>query len=153
MFDERSNETLVLLTLAGDSGAYETLVKKYEKAVYASAFAVTRSHHMAEDASQDAFVSAWVKLNTLAEPSKFGSWVCRIAENCAKNTLARFHAFLPLEDVEWSASSDVSAPEEDLIASEQQKEIRETVAKLPEKVRKVLELHYFSDLPIDRIAD
>ena len=153
MFDERSNETLVLLTLAGDSGAYETLVKKYEKAVYASAFAVTRSHHMAEDVSQDAFVSAWVKLNTLSEPSKFGSWVCRIAENCAKNTLARFHAFLPLEDVEWSASSDVSAPEEDLIASEQQKEIRETVAKLPERVRKVIELHYFSDLPIDRIAE
>ena len=153
MFDERSNETLVLLTLAGDSGAYETLVKKYEQAVYASALSVTRAHHLAEDAAQDAFVSAWMKLNALSEPSKFGAWVCRIAENCAKNTLARFHAFLPLEDVEWNASSDVSSPEEDLIASEQQKEIRETVARLPERVRKVIELHYFSDLPIDKIPE
>lgn len=152
MFDERSNETLVLLTLAGDSAAYEALVKKHEKAVYASALAVTHAHHLAEDSAQDAFVSAWMKLNTLSEPSKFGAWVCRIAENCAKNTLARFRAFLPLEDVEWSASSDVSAPEEKLIASEENKELRGTVARLPERVRKVIELHYFSDLPIEKIA-
>ena len=154
MFYERSDETLVLLTLAGDSGAYEELVKKYEHAVYLSALSVTHSHHMAEDAAQDAFVSAWMKLNTLTEPSKYGAWVSQIAKNCAKNMLSRFYAFMPLETVEsMSITAGASdEPEEELIASENRKELRETVAKLPKRVREVIELHYFSDLSTEMIA-
>ena len=59
-----NDETLVMLTLAGDQRAYEGLVKKHQKTVVASAFVITKSQFMAEDAAQDAFVTAWMKLNT-----------------------------------------------------------------------------------------
>ena len=55
---------------------------------------------MAEDAAQNAFVTAWMKLNTLHEPQKLTVWVCRIAKNCALNMVMRFRSFLPLEIVE-----------------------------------------------------
>ena len=75
-----TDETLVMLTLAGEQCAYEVLVVRYQRAAILSAMSVTRNQFMAEDAAQDAFVTAWMKLNTLQEPQKFGAWVCRIAK-------------------------------------------------------------------------
>ncbi len=67
--------TLVLLTLAGDQDAYEALVRRYERAVRTSAFSITHREFLAEDAAQDAFITAWIKLNLLREPSKSGARV------------------------------------------------------------------------------
>ena len=54
----QKDETLVMLTLAGDQTAFERLVVKYQSAVIAAAATVTHSRFMAEDAAQDAFVTA-----------------------------------------------------------------------------------------------
>ena len=43
------DETLVMLTLAGEQTAYEVLVTRYQKAVVSAAVAVTKNHFMAED--------------------------------------------------------------------------------------------------------
>ena len=63
-----------MLTLAGEQNAYEVLVTRYQKAVISSAMMVTKNYFMAEDAAQDAFVTAWMKLDTLQEPKKYGFW-------------------------------------------------------------------------------
>ena len=65
LYQNQNDETLVMLTLAGEEKAYEALVVRYERAVILSAASVTRNEFMAEDAAQDAFVTAWMKLNTL----------------------------------------------------------------------------------------
>ena len=85
------DETLVMLTLAGDQDAFNALVIRYQNAVIALSASVTKNRFMAEDAAQDAFVTAWMKLDTLQEPQKFGVWVCRIAKNCALNKIGRAH--------------------------------------------------------------
>ena len=72
---DHSDATLVMLTLAGDQRAYEALVTRYERAVMIAATSVAGNSFMAEDAAQDAFVSGWMKLNTLADPEKFAPWV------------------------------------------------------------------------------
>lgn len=95
-YQNESDETLVMLTLAGEQSAYEVLVIRYQKAVIASAITITKNHFMAEDAAQDAFVTAWMKLNTLQEPKKYGSWVCRIAKNCALNMISRVDFYISL---------------------------------------------------------
>ena len=66
-FQNQDDKTLVMLTLAGEQRAYEALVARYQRTVIASAARVTRSQFMAEDAAQDAFVTAWMKLDTLEE--------------------------------------------------------------------------------------
>lgn len=100
LYRDENDETLVMMTLAGEEKAYEALVVRYQKTVIASAAAVTHSHFMAEDAAQDAFTVAWMKLDTLREPQSFGAWVSRIARNCARSTLRRYHEFLPLDELE-----------------------------------------------------
>jgi len=150
-----SDETLVMLTLAGEQTAYEALVTRYQKAVVASAASVTKNHFMAEDAAQDAFVTAWMKLNTLQEPKKYASWVCRIAKNCARNMISRYRSFLPLDVVDNLNITDDGAenPAELYVLSEERNEVNKSVEMLPEKVKQIIQLHYFEGLSIAEIAD
>ena len=154
-YQNETDETLVMLTLAGEQSAYEALVVRYQKAVIASAITVTKNQFMAEDAAQDAFVTAWMKLNTLQEPKKYGSWVCRIAKNCALNMISRYRSFLPLDVVDnLNIVCDGAENLAEIYAlSEERKEVNESVGMLPEKVRKIIHLHYFENLSIAEIAD
>lgn len=149
------DETLVMLTLAGEQRAYEVLVIRYQKAVIASAISVTKNHFMAEDAAQDAFVTAWMKLNTLQEPKKYSSWVCRIAKNCALNMISRYRSFLPLDVVDNLNITDDGAenPAELYALSEERNEVNKSIEMLPEKVKQIIHLHYFEGLSIAEIAD
>ena len=154
-YQNENDETLVMLTLAGEQRAYEVLVTRYQKLVISSAMSVTKKHFMAEDAAQDAFVTAWMKLDTLKEPQKYSSWVCRIAKNCAINMITRYRSFLPMDVVENLNLSDNGAenPAEIYALSDEHKEVDKSLEKLPEKVREIIRLHYFEGLSIADIAD
>ncbi len=155
LYQNQNDETLVMLTLAGEQRAYEVLVVRYQNAVKASAASITKNSFMAEDAAQDAFVSAWMKLDTLKEPQKFASWVCRIAKNCAMNMVTRYKSFIPIETVENQNLSviDSSDPKELYALSEERDELHQSIGKLPEKIRNIIYLHYFEGLSIAEIAD
>ena len=60
-YQNETDETLVMLTLAGEQTAYEILVARYQNMVISSAISVTKNRFMAEDAAQDAFVTAWTQ--------------------------------------------------------------------------------------------
>ncbi len=154
-YQNETDETLVMLTLAGEQSAYQVLVIRYQKAVIASAITITKNHFMAEDAAQDAFVTAWMKLNTLQEPKKYRSWVCRIAKNCALNMISRYRSFLPFDLVDNLNITDDGDenPAELYALSEERNEVNKSIEMLPEKVRQIIRLHYFEDLSIAEIAD
>ena len=154
-YQNQNSENLVLLTLAGDQRAYEYLVLRYQNAVKASAALITKNAFMAEDVAQDAFVTAWMKLNTLKEPEKFGAWVCRIAKNCAVNTVRRYGSLIPLDTVEnYLLEEDPSQNPAELYAiSEERREIGQSMEKLPQTVATIIRLHYFEGLSVADIAD
>ena len=150
-----NDETLVMLTLAGDQTAYEVLVERYRKSVIASALAVCKNYYMAEDAAQDAFVTAWIKLNTLHEPSRFCGWVCKIARYSAINAVTRYRAVLPLDGIDNTVyAADVSFdPQYILEESEDKKDLDDSVERLPERVKKIIRLHYFEGMSIVDISE
>ncbi len=154
-YQNQPDETLVMLTLAGEQTAYEVLVTRHQKYVISAAIQITKNYFMAEDAAQDAFVTAWMKLNTLQDASKYASWVCRIAKNCALNMISRYRSFLPLDVVDNLNISANSAenPAELYALSEDRRDIDKTVEMLPQKVQQIIHLHYFEDLSIAEIAD
>ncbi len=154
-YKHESDETLVMLTLAGEQTAYEVLVTRHQNVVVSSAMSVTKNRFMAEDAAQDAFVTAWMKLNTLQDPAKYRLWVCRIAKNCALNMIGRYRNFLPLEVAENLNISDDrnQNPAEIYVLSKERDEVNKSIETLPEKVKQVIHLHYFEKLSIAEIAD
>ena len=73
--------------------AFGELVKRYQNAAIAYAYAILRNHAGAEDAAQAAFLTAWLRRTDLREPKAFGSWLRTIVltECCriARRTIAR----------------------------------------------------------------
>ncbi len=148
-----TDETLVLLTLAGDTAAYESLVVRYQRAVVAAANTVLHSRYLAEDAAQDAFITAWMKLNHLRDADKFGAWVCKIARNCAKNMIVRYREYLPLDELEGILSENADEnPEARALAGEEAADVQNTVTRLPARVGAVIRMHYFEELSVGEIA-
>jgi RNA polymerase sigma-70 factor (ECF subfamily) len=83
------DDELVRRARAGDRWAAEALYRRHVADVARIATLLLRRHADAEDAVQDAFVSALTRLDRLREPSAFGGWVARIVANGARNRLRR----------------------------------------------------------------
>lgn len=150
-----SDATLVMLTLAGDQSAYEKLVIRHQSAVTASAMSITKRRFIAEDAAQDAFVTAWIKLNTLKEPEKFASWVRRIARNCALSNLRHYRSFISADEIDLLniPARAEDGPAEIYYRADSRAQLRSTVGKLPERIKLIIELYYFEGMDVAEIAE
>ncbi len=155
-FFDKEDKTLVELTLLGNKEAYGELVVRHERAVKGTAYKVTHNSYSAEDASQDAFVCAWMNLSSLRAPEHFGAWVCSIAKNCARALVTHYQSTLPdisfelLENTEFDGCEDSTISE--LIARGENEKLRAALDALSEKIRATIVMHYFEDLSVKEIA-
>ncbi len=151
-FFDKEDSVLVQLTLLGDENAYAELVTRHERSVKGTAYKVTHNSHSAEDASQDAFVSAWMNLSALRDGNRFGAWVCSIAKNHARTLEAHYRSSIPsisFEELEgWDFGEDGTWADD----AETSMDLHEAVNALSEKIRETITLHYFEDLSIKEIA-
>ncbi|MAF09429.1 hypothetical protein CMK11_03170 [Candidatus Poribacteria bacterium] len=74
---------LVRFALAGDNAATTELHRRYEGLVRSLVDTRVRQREDAEDVAQEAFAAAFSRLASLARPSLFRAWLCRIAVNHA----------------------------------------------------------------------
>ena len=84
-----ADATLVHLTLAGNETAFATLLERHERRFCHIAHKVLGATQEADDAVQEAYLSGYRKLATLAQPERFASWMCRIIYNAAVMWLRR----------------------------------------------------------------
>ena len=162
-YKEHKDSILVDMTLLGDERAFEELVRRHEKNVKGTAFKTTGNTFSAEDAAQDAFVSAWLNLDTLSDREKFGSWVCSIAKNHARNLVRKYKnaaadiSLSLLEEVDLTGSDESGLYE--LLSSasigeaERDSRLHEALETLSEKIRETVYLHYFEGLSVAQIAE
>jgi RNA polymerase sigma-70 factor (ECF subfamily) len=85
--DHSSELSLVLGAQAGESAAFDQLVRKYRPRVVKLAMRYTHNVSDAEDAAQEAFVKAYRGLPHFRRECTFYTWLHRIAINSAKNVL------------------------------------------------------------------
>ena len=89
--DEPVSDELALVQAAkaGDVGAFEDLVRRYDRNVFRIAQHITQNREDAEDVVQDAFLKAYSNLHQFQGQSKFYTWLVRIAVNEALMRLRR----------------------------------------------------------------
>src|SRR5690349_3506078 len=75
------DDQLIAEALAGNSSAFGQLVRKYQDRLYNAVVHVAGCAEDARDVVQDAFVQAFVKLETFQGSSAFYTWLYRIAFN------------------------------------------------------------------------
>jgi len=80
---ERNEAALVARALGGESAAFEDLLRPYEARVYHVVRRITRNHADAADVYQEAVLRAFEKLSDYKQEAAFGTWLHRIAVNCA----------------------------------------------------------------------
>ena len=133
---------------AGDTRAFEALVRRYQRPVLGIARRFARDEDDAEDLAQRAFINASERAGGWRGGS-FKSWLFRIVVNLAKNHLRDSARF---ENTEQEPEPSAPEAHERLELAEQQKALREAVARLPRRQREVLLLRIDGDLPFAEIA-
>jgi RNA polymerase sigma-70 factor (ECF subfamily) len=76
---------LVAAAKAGDQRAFDSLVKRYRKRIYALALHITGSAHEADDIAQEVFLKAFRALPEFEGRSQFFTWVYRMTVNRSLN--------------------------------------------------------------------
>jgi len=89
---------LVDRVLAGESQAFETLVRRQERRVFRTTLAVTGNPEDAEEAMQDTFLKTYQHLAEFRRDSRFSTWLTRIAVNEGLQRLRRRKPTESLDD-------------------------------------------------------
>jgi len=72
---------------AGDADAFRVLVERHSRSLFRVAYRLTRNEQDAEDVVQEALLKAYRRLDQFESRADFGSWLYRIAANCAVDAL------------------------------------------------------------------
>jgi RNA polymerase sigma-70 factor, ECF subfamily len=153
---------LVQAAKKGDVGAFEQLVKRYDRSVFRIAQHITRNQEDAEDVVQEAFLKSYEKLDQFQEQSKFYTWLVRIAVNEALMKLRRRRTSKTVsldEDVQTEEDSmprevaDWAPNPEQLYGRSELKEIlSKTIQGLPTSFRTVFVLRDVEGLSTEETA-
>jgi RNA polymerase sigma-70 factor (ECF subfamily) len=92
-----SDERLVARFQGGDESAFDELVVRHRRAVYALARRLTGGHAEADDLSQEAFLRAYRGLRRFRGEAGFGTWMTRIVVNLALSARRTARRELPFE--------------------------------------------------------
>ncbi len=144
---------------AGDAGAFEALVLRYQTRIVSFASALVRDAGAAEDVAQETFVRAWKGLRNFRGDSAFKSWLYKVASNAARTHLERHGrqsrlATQSLDDEEAALhAGDVPSGSTDV---ERTLAVREAIdaalAQLPEEWRVAVVLRDVEGLGYKEIA-
>src|SRR5258705_13757490 len=86
---EQSDAAAVAQARAGNSDAFRVLVERHSHRVFRLAYRMTGNEHDAEDLVQETFLRAYRKLGQFEARANFGTWLHRIAANCALDLLRK----------------------------------------------------------------
>ncbi|MCS7466240.1 sigma-70 family RNA polymerase sigma factor [Stieleria sp. ICT_E10.1] len=154
---EFEESELIDRALAGDRSAFAELVRQNQDRLFASMLQVTGSPEEAEEASQEAFIRAFVKLDTFQRNSQFFTWVYRIAFNSALTLRRKKKARVSLdqlrEDNGMEMGGDDEGVDEPMLRDERVSLVRRAIDTLTEEHRKILVLREMDEFAYEEIAE
>jgi RNA polymerase sigma factor (sigma-70 family) len=132
-------------TLAEKHVAFDAIVMTFQDMAYACAYAVLGDFHLAEDASQQAFITAWQKIHQLREPAAFPGWFKRIVlTECHRMTRRKRVRTTPLDDSEHRAAIGEN-PQKKLETDELRRTVFSAIELLPVNERIAVTLFYLDE--------
>ena len=158
---EQNDAQLIQRILQGDQEAFSPLVRKYQKGVHALVWRKIGDFHIAQEITQDAFLTAYKKLGTLKNRTQFSGWLYVIAANLCrdwfrKNRMPVTESLDATEvnEVDKVSYSQYVAEEQATEADETRREVvKELLKKLPESERTVMTLHYLGEMTIKAVSE
>jgi len=163
-YSQKSDRDLVLACQRREPQAFEELVKRHQRTVYALIYQLAPDWDDTTDLAQEVFIRVWRSINNLRNPASFRSWLTQIVTNLFYDELRKRPRKLPTVSMDDSASDDDSEnptrdipdssamPEEKVLNKEISEVIREAMLKLPEQFRTAIVLREVEGLSYEEIA-
>jgi RNA polymerase sigma-70 factor (ECF subfamily) len=141
---ERPDRQLAEAAQQGDGDSFTELCRRYYPAMVAIAHSILGDRHLAEDAAQQAFAAAAVKLPELRDTERFASWLGVICRNAA-NDIGRKQQRIYDADELSKLPVRQDAPRDT-------EEVRAAVAHLDADAKEVIYLRFYDGLTYERIS-
>lgn len=137
------DELLLRRAQRGDPEAFEQLMTPLEKMIWRICWHYTGEREAASDCGQEAMLRIWRGLNQYRADSAFETWVYRVAANCCMDYLRkrkkdRSESIEPLREQGFDPADPKAGTEEQAVAAEEHRELREAIARLPEDQQEAL---------------
>ena len=141
---ERSEIHLIEAAAGGDIESFGELCRRYYAVTVAIAYSILSDHQLAEDAAQESFARALVRIKGLKERAKFAPWLAAICRNVAKDMVATKAKQISTKDI--SQVDKVENPDENSLA------IRRAIEQLPAPAKELIVLRYYNSLSYEQIS-
>lgn len=161
-----TDEELLREYLSGDLSAFELLVRRHAPELHQFAMRFTSDSVAAEDVVQETLLQIHNSAESFDPTKRFKPWLFTIAANKARDYLRRrtrrrevpFEAQISGESDSTRRfiellSGDEDIPEDDLLADEKRRIVRELVERMPDKLKDVLILAYFHKFSYQDIGE
>src|SRR2546423_13263086 len=140
---DSSEHALYRAAIHGDRDAFEMIIRRQSRTLFAIAYGVLQNREEAEDVVQDTLMKAWKTRWRVRNPEKFPAWLSKIARHRARD-VARRRRSVPFPT---EAEEPIDPACEAAAALSREKEVsdrvRTALATLPELHRAALTLRYF----------
>ena len=144
---------LIRMAAEGHRWAWERLVAKYSRLIWA----MTRDFKLSESDASDVVQATWLRLlehiDRIEHPDRVGSWLATTARHeCLRHLAARKRVVLVQDDDDALVDAVSHQPEidEGLLAAERAQAVREAMLSLPWRWQRLLEL-LMSDPPVSYV--
>ncbi len=147
----------------GDLGAFNELVKKYEKLVYNFAYRLTGNYDDANDIGQEAFLRVYNAIGSFRGDASFTTWLFRITTNVFLDERKRARAhphtsldeYVALDESSVSRQIEDTAPTPDVVTEgkERAQILEDAIRTLPEYQRAVVTLYHTQQKSYEEIAE
>lgn len=160
--DSTDGAELMLRLAAGDAGAFETLVERYQSTVFNTVRRFLGNRAVAEEVTQEVFVRVFKAAKTYERKAKFETWLHHVVFNLCANA-AEYGKRRRALSIDRGAREDAAAPIdvvahedrgpiENLAGAEASRIVRAAIQRLPEQQRAALILSRYECLPYQEIA-
>jgi len=153
------DDAFVQRAQAGDKGAFGELLARHRPLAYRLAWRLLGDAVEAEDVVQEASLQAYLGLNGLRHPERFGAWLAGIALNLGRLRLRARRDAVSLEDWDGGRVAPGFTWAETQPSPEAAAEIRElhgyvlrALEALPAEQQAVVRLHYLDGLTLNEIG-
>jgi len=147
-----NDEDLVTKAQHGDRNAFSELVSRHSQGVINVVYRLCGDSGLAEDAAQEAFIQAWLKLSSYRPHTSLRNWLYRIAVNIAIDAL-RKEKHLASDELSERIATSEPTPEVILTSQERASLVQKAVLSLPSASRAVLVLREYEELSYQEIAN
>ena len=151
---EDSDMQLVSACRRGDQLAWERLIRRYQRLIYAIPLRAGLDADHAAEIFQDVFTTLFQKLNEIEEPEKLQAWLVTTARRKTLRAIAkaqiRKRATANADERTREATpimDEAPLPDEQLLILEEQQRIRTALSSLDERCKRLLQLLFYLPEP------